>query len=308
VARLDLVGTTLSSLKPRSCGLCGQVRSLTRAHVPPQAAGNKTSVLRAADVIDAHGIRRPGRWSEGGMWVRGLCYECSHRSGRSYDAAYADFAEQVTRLSSPTARHLQLIPGEPPGARFAPGLVARCVLLGMFAIHPRLRLIFPRLADRLANEEPSLHQAIEWPDQLRLRVGMTHPAHRNLGLLTSGIWSMRVLGRRQVHNSFADVVFWPLTWSLVPVIDSTLRNNLGPQVTDKLADASDWVNYGPDRTSVDLRSLVKGFPALAHPMFSGRDEWVELMGESGTDGEAMSSSGACHSRGLSRKRAARAAG
>jgi hypothetical protein len=98
---------------------------------------------------------------------------------------------------------------------------------------------------------------------------------------------MRVLARRQVHNSFADIVFWPLTWSLMPAMDSTLRANLGPQLTEELADASEWVNYGPDRTSVDLRSLVKRLPALAHPMFSGRDEWVELMGESGTDSGAV---------------------
>lgn len=119
---IELIGTMLNSAQPRPCGLCGVMRKPTRAHVPPQVAGNTFSVLRAPDVLDTRRSRRPGAWNEGGMWVRGLCYDCSHLSGRVYDGAYADFADQVGRLSRPLASRLQVIPGEPPGVRFAPGL------------------------------------------------------------------------------------------------------------------------------------------------------------------------------------------
>lgn len=98
---------------------------------------------------------------------------------------------------------------------------------------------------------------------------------------------MRVLTERVVHFSFADIAFRPLMWSLVPADSDSERDGLGPQVTRPLADASDWINYGPDRASVDLRSLTRTFPALQHPMFSSRDEWVELMSRDGSDAHAV---------------------
>jgi hypothetical protein len=287
VAGAALVGTMLASIQPRPCGLCGDVRKPTRAHVPPRVAGNRHSVLRAPDVIDDGRTRRPGTWKEGGMWVRGLCDDCNNRAGRSCDQAYADFASQVARLSTPLALGLQVIPGEPPGAYFAPGLVARCVLVGMFAINPRLRILFPDLAHDLSHEPVPGHGPVTWPGQLILRVGLTHPLARNNGLLFSGIWSMRVLTERVVHFSFADIVFPPLVWSLLPSNSDSERDGLGPQVTRALADASDWVNYGRDRTTVDLRSLTRTLPALLHPVFANRDEWVELLTQDGTDADAV---------------------
>src|SRR5689334_15958501 len=95
----DLVASTLASAAARACGLCGTIRRLSKAHVPPQAAGNTTEVLRAPDVI-VDRVRRPGRWLEGGMWVRGLCEDCNNRAGNHFDNPYADFARQVERLST----------------------------------------------------------------------------------------------------------------------------------------------------------------------------------------------------------------
>lgn len=208
--------------------------------MPPQASGNTTHVERAADVID-DGVRRPGRWYPGGMWVRGLCTDCNNLAGAAYDRAYADFADQVAKLSTPTALRLAVIPGETPGARFAPGLVARCVLFGMFGINLRLRLLFPDLAHDLRCEPVSGHGPIRWPDQLQLRVGCTHPAQPDVGVLSSGVWSMRVLTERVVHFSFADIAFPPLVWTLVAPEKNTARD-LGPQISGPLVDASDWVH------------------------------------------------------------------
>lgn len=285
VPGLQLVGTMLKERQPRPCGLCGQVRKLSRAHVPPQASGNTTQVERAADVID-DGVRRPGRWDPGGMWVRGLCADCNNLAGAAYDRAYADFADQVAKLSTPAALRLAVIPGEAPGARFAPGLVARCVLFGMFGINLRLRLLFPDLAHDLKYEPVPGHGPIRWPDQLLLRVGRTHPAQPNVGVLSSGVWSMRVLSERVVHFSFADIAFPPLVWTLVAPEDDTARD-LGPQISGPLADASDWVHYGPDRTNVDLRSLTPHLPAIALPLLTRQNDWVEILTRDGTDADAV---------------------
>ena len=78
-------------------------------------------------------------------------------------------------------------------------------------------------------------------------------------------------------------MFHPLVWCLVPVEDAA-EQQLGPEVTKPLVDASDWVHYGPDRTSVDLRHLTKTFPALAHPMHTKHDDWAEMLADSNTDG------------------------
>lgn len=282
MAQLSHVGTMLSSIQPRACGLCGDVRKLSRAHVPPQVAGNSTRVERAPDVISA-GIRQPGRWTEGGVWVRGLCERCNHLSGSTYDSAYADFAAQVGRLTSPRALRLQVIPGEPPAARFAPGLVARCVLYSMFAINPRLRVLYPDLAYDLCHETVPGHGPIRWPIQLRLLVGRSHPGLLRAGVVSSGVWAMKVLSDRVVHHSFGDIVFPPLTWTLVPSDVRGERDGLGPQITKNLGDASDWINYGPDRVSVDLRLICKRFPAIALPLLIQRDDWVELLPQE-TDG------------------------
>jgi hypothetical protein len=281
VADLDLIGTMLSSKEPRPCGLCGQFRKPTRTHVPPQVAGNATAVRRAPDVIDAGRVRRPGRWSEGGMWVRGLCMDCNNLAGRTCDRAYADFAAQIGRMSTPFARSMQVIPNEAPCVVFAPQLVARCVLFGMFGINPRLRVIFPDLADDLVRGA----DLVRWPDKATLRVGYTHPAAGRLGLLSSGMWMMRVLTERVVHFSFADIVFPPLVWFLV---SSESSGQLGPQITLSLSDASDWIRYSPVRTGVDLRSLSRTFPAFLHPMLSpGRDSWVEALSRTGTDTDTV---------------------
>ena len=156
----------------------------------------------------------------------------------------------------------------------------------MFGINLRLRLLFPELAHDLLHEPVPGHGPIRWPDQLILRVGLTHPLLPNVGVLSSGVWAMRVLSERVVHFSFADIAFPPLVWTLVAPDDDNAAE-LGPQITHALADASDWVHYGPDRTNVDLRSLTRALPAIALPLLTSRNDWVELLTRDGTDADAV---------------------
>ncbi|WP_344945131.1 hypothetical protein [Terrabacter ginsenosidimutans] len=259
---------------------------MSKAHVPPRASGNTNVVLRAPDIV-LNGVRQPGRWTAGGMWVRGLCQDCNNRAGNTFDVPYADFARQVERLSTPIASRLAIVPGQAPAASFAPGLVSRSVLFGMFAINPRLRVIFPDLADDLRQDSTRGAGQVRWPDQLSLTMARTHAAFPGQGLLSSGVWSMRVLRERVVHWTFADIVWPPLTWCLVPSDREPERLGLGPPITSGLPDVSEWVKYGPDRTSVDLRNLIPTLPSFAHPMLNRTDDWVEFMTSDGSDGDAV---------------------
>lgn len=143
-SRHAVLGTTLASKGLRPCGLCGDMRKMTKTHVPPQTAGNTGTVERASDLISRDGVRRPGRWNRGGLWVRGLCEACNQLAGRRYDHAYGDFARALTTASRARAPGLIVSPSHVPPVQLAPGLASRCILIGMFAIHPRLRHIFRR--------------------------------------------------------------------------------------------------------------------------------------------------------------------
>jgi hypothetical protein len=98
---------------------------------------------------------------------------------------------------------------------------------------------------------------------------------------------MRVLTERVVHGSFGDIVWPPLTWSLVATDIDSERHGLGPQITKRLEDVSDWVKYGPDRTSVDLRNVIRTLPAMLHPLLVRTDDWVEMLTSDGSEHDAV---------------------
>jgi hypothetical protein len=75
--------------------------------------------------------------------------------------------------------------------------------------------------------------------------------------------------------------------AVVPKDNDSERDGLGPQITKQSADVSEWVKYGPDRTAVDLRNLIRSLPAMPHPMLVRTDDWVELMTNDGSDADAI---------------------
>lgn len=206
------------------------------------------------------------------MQVRGLCVACNNLAGSTCDAAYADFAAQIRARRSSHLDVPSVRVQEPPFALFAPNLVARSVLMGMFAIAPLLRTVLPEVAHDLLHDPT----AVRWPGRTRLVVGMTDKRLSRRGLLTSGHTMMQVMTRRALHSPLAEIVFPPLVWALVP---RTSHAGLGPEITAGLADASDWVRYSPDRTSVDLRDIVRILPVFVHPLHTQDDDWVELTGD-----------------------------
>jgi hypothetical protein len=71
--------------------------------------------------------------------------------------------------------------------------------------------LFPELAHDLKAEPMPGIGPIRWPDKLALKLARTHPNVPDDGVISSGVWAMRVLQERLVHWTFGDIVWPPLT-------------------------------------------------------------------------------------------------
>jgi hypothetical protein len=263
------LGLDLRSRGLRPCGLCGETRKMSRAHVPPRAAGNGADVTSAI-VLISNGVLRSGRHAAGGMWLKGLCAECNSLAGARYDDAYADFSRRIqSYLRMPREFHLADRSGA-PAVSVAPGLVARSVMFGMFAISPNLRIMFPELADQLRDERAH----IAMPDGLSLRFALYR---RNVARLTGPVHSFRVLNRREHYSTFAEIFFRPLAWVAAPAERYGVPD-AGVSIMDRQRwpSANEWLHYGSDVTSTDLRNLCRFVPQVGHPLAESRQDWIEL--------------------------------
>lgn len=244
---------------------------MSKAHVPPQAAGN-TERVTASIVRISDGVMQNGRSANGGMWVRGLCARCNSLAGARFDGAYADFADRLEIHARVIERIGLLRPWEPPPVGLAPGLVARSILIGMFAISPNLRIIFPELAGDLCANRPH----IRMPQGATLRYALY--ADRT-ARLAGPIGAHRVLTVREDFDTFAEVFFRPLAWVLAPTQGT--NEVIGSSILDRQGwpRADEWPLYGPDVERTDLRNLARSIPIVRHPMAGRRDEWIEMMAD-----------------------------
>jgi hypothetical protein len=253
---------------PGRCGLCGQQRQLTLAHVPPRQVGNHGGRVQRAPWVTSPAGAKLGSFKAGPLTVYGLCADCNNLTSGMDDPAYIDFHKEVERYLRPTMRRLLLEPTQIP-ARVAPGLVARSVLAGMFALNDRLQEHYPEFADELRDSGADRRL----PDELSLRLALTSGSHARVG---GPVMFMRVLGTRELHSPFADIWFPPLAWCLTS--SRPAPSSLGPEISDRWADVSDWIRYRTE-TTVDLRDLVRRIEFASAPQF-GADEWVTMLGDS----------------------------
>lgn len=240
------------------CGLCGQQRKMTEAHVPPQSTGNRGGSMQRAYWMNTPDGARLSPWQDGGLSVYGLCEECNHVTSVKADPAYAEFHRRVTRIHGRRV----LIPADLP-ARVAPGLVARSVLAGMFAINSDLYQRAPELARGIRCGDDGLRL----PEDLRLCIALNNGPRSRIG---GPVGYMRVLGRREFHMPLAEVWFPPLAWCIR--VARTSAPSLGQELTASWGDATDWIRYGSD-LETDLRNIVSRLPTMQPPQF-GADEWV----------------------------------
>ncbi|MDX3587632.1 hypothetical protein [Streptomyces europaeiscabiei] len=247
---------------------------MTRAHVPPQTAGNRDKVT--CGTVRVHNqIRSNGRPTAGGMWLRGLCGDCNSLAGLHYDTAYGDFTTALHTYARTSPRLHLPRPDPAPPVRLAPGRVARSILIGMFATTPHLRVMFPGLANDLRERRDH----ITMPDGATLRMALYPYRGTRLASMFNGI---RVLKARQHYDVFSEVYFRPLAWALTPS-GRWYDEDMGESVFDnpRWAVVDDWLQYGEDVTAADLRNLCRqGVPLIGHPLLGGdQDEWVQFFSD-----------------------------
>lgn len=254
---------------PRSgilCALCRSSTTLTKAHVPPRSAGNRSDVRRTRPYVDDSVMKQQSPL-EGGMWLRTVCPSCNNLASR-YDDSYGNFSQRLSRHLPRHPLSLPTMNGVPPIA-LAPGRVARSVLHGMVAIAPSFSVVHPEFLDALLADG----EGIALPEGLRLRVALTGDRYCRLA---SAYHMHRVLGERQDYEAFAEIYFRPLAWVLTGG-----RGTLGDSVFDSegWGDATDWVRYSRESWRADLRDLVRRLPTVLHPTRRvDRDEWLGLGG------------------------------
>lgn len=215
------------------CGLCGQQRKMTEAHVPPQSTGNRGGSMQRAYWMNGPGGARLSTWQDGGLSVYGLCEECNYVTSGKADPAYTDFHRQVARVRS-FRQHRVFIPMNVP-VRVAPGLVARSVLAGMFAINSALYERATELARGIRRGDDGLRL----PEDLRLCVALTNGPRSRIG---GPVGYMRVLRRREFHMPLAEVWFPPLAWCIR--VARPVEASLGHELTASWGDATEWIRYG----------------------------------------------------------------
>lgn len=248
------------------CGLCGQNRVMTEAHVPPRSCGNSGAARERAQWVSDVGGARLGPYKAGGLSVYGLCRDCNELTSDKADPAYIDLHRRVSTVLGGNVQRLLVEPGQLP-VRMAPGLVARSVLAGMFAINDRLQGDLPDLAQGLREKRDDLRL----PDDLQLRLALTPGPRSRIG---GPVGYMRVIGQRAFYMPLADIWFPPLAWHLGS--GRSVDPSLGDDLTADWVNVSDWIRYGSDLMT-DLRNVTRTPPVMHPPQF-GADEWVVLTG------------------------------
>ena len=260
-------GPRRSSSQPASCGLCGELAILSKAHVPPRCAGNNHLVTRRRLWIQGEGspLQRTRR-KDGGLWVYGLCADCNNLASK-YDSAYAELARGLRSLWRRGDRLLLPLTVDLPRLQVRPGGVARSLLIGMTALNPNIRATHPGLTDALLTGgsarlpgDLQLRIALHWSDSARVFGAVSGtlllaPASDKVNRLAPGV------------NYQAGIYFPPLAWALAwkesPLLDR-----------HRYADASSWLSHDPAEV-VDLHDLVQKLPYVRYP---GHDPDFQRLG------------------------------
>jgi hypothetical protein len=240
---------------------------LTKAHIPPKCAGNRSPTVRTRPFVD-----RTRQWEsprDGGLWLRTICQPCNNLASK-YDDSYGAFADSLRPHVDQHPLTLITVNGVPPIA-VAPGRVARSVLHGMVALAPSFHLVHGQFLRDLLRDGDD----IRLPEGMRLRVARTGDDHTRI---SSAYHLHRVLTQRQDYEAFAEIYFRPLVWLLTGGPSA-----FGPSLPDQegWGDATDWIMYSRDCWRSDLRDVLKALPTTVHPSRRGRssEEWIEFESE-----------------------------
>jgi hypothetical protein len=242
---------------PTACGLCGTLAKMTRAHVPPQCAGNEGLVARVRLQTDQHSDMRRGKARHGGMYVFGLCESCNGLASK-WDAAYCELAWALEGLWPRDLRTQMPRTVSLPAVDIRPGTVARSLLIGMCAINPNIRTTHPALPAALLGGGPAT-----LPSDMRLRVALCRSNRARIsgaisGLVFAGPYAQPLIDGKPPGVAYdAAVHFPPLAWALT-------RNEKSILDRQGYGDASTWLTYDPNDV-VNLAALLPELPYADYP-------------------------------------------
>ncbi|MCW6005854.1 hypothetical protein K1W54_14885 [Micromonospora sp. CPCC 205371] len=196
-----------------------------------------------------------GRAVDGGLWMYGLCDRCNRERQTPHEVRYTEFAGLFKGM---WLRSLALSVPSPvtvPDVLFFPGAVARAVMMGMYAMNPALRGLFPGVADALMNEDDK----IILPANLRLRLAI---ARGNRARISGGdggcIFRPFDSGSPLLLTSFGSIYFPPLAWQLVP--------DEAPLIDHQSwGDVSSWLKIDPAEEHLFSTVCQLRLPLVMHP-------------------------------------------
>jgi len=258
-----------ASIKKSSCGLCGNIRTLTKTHVPPQCAGNAGQVKRFTVISDDRNQLGRNGQRLGGIHLYGLCADCNSGLQANWDPAYCNFARSLWPFVFGDGLILADVRVQMPSVEIFPGAIARSVLASCFALNPNLRSLFRKLADDLVASSPSF----SLPNDTAMYVGVNRGPQ---AIVTGSMFGFHFFDRCQDGSpmrtmSFAQVYFPPLAWQFASVSQSPLLEH------DGWSDVSEWFLRDPTQAEV-LNALLPNLRIVAHPKFDpgASSDWSEM--------------------------------
>ncbi|WP_336671467.1 hypothetical protein [Tsukamurella sp. USMM236] len=255
------------------CLLCRSATRLSKAHIPPQCAGNRQAAVKRMRPYIQDEVMRQSSPKDGGMWLRTICQDCNNLASK-YDPAYGDLARRIDVANRLAGRVVLPYGGDGtvPAISVAPGRVARSVLHGMVALAPSMSLMHDDFLASLILDDDSLRL----PEGLRLSVARVDTCACRI---SSAYSMMRVVGARQMYDVLAEVCFYPFLWILHSTRSSHV--SLGPHLADAegWGDATEWIRYSRSAYRADMRDVLSRLPMTTHPTERDRDEWVEMLNQ-----------------------------
>ncbi|MCS7478677.1 hypothetical protein ACFFQW_13360 [Umezawaea endophytica] len=136
------------------------------------------------------------------------------------------------------------------------GAVARVILIGMFALNPRLRVLFTTLADSLVTEAPE----IDLPPNVSLRLALLRGPSARIGGGDSGqLIGQDYRGEPLGFVTFGGVYFPPFAWHLASDKCALLDH-------EGWADVSHWLNFDSMSEQRLATACDLTLPFVTHPM------------------------------------------
>ncbi|WP_156959816.1 hypothetical protein [Nocardia sp. BMG51109] len=245
---------------------------MSKAHVPPQCAGNEGAVTRGHWMRTGSTVTL-GRADEGGIWFLGQCRSCNSAAGRVFDPAYGQLAAALRPLWLASLTRPSSGPMPIPSMAFSPGAVARSLLAGMCATTVMLRQEWPDVP-RLLDPASKLTLPADWKLCLAMTKGKTaYISGTGAGGYISGPRSTDRTpdGNPRVLMTWASVFFPPLAWQLVGHGEQMLLD-------EGWVNVSQWCTIAPTETR-DLREFTTSLPLVRHPRHevNGDHHWGEML-------------------------------